>query len=198
MTVRQLIIGVVAALLTFVLACGDDAPVTPSSIETERVTATPVPTPLENVECGADLPDVTLVSAGGSQPALPLASEWVGLDCVIGGPGADYYYITAEPLEVSTLEIPTLVLSLEPRSLSVLVWSPDLTNSTIIASGEIAIPMDSTNVARRFNPTELDVRPLAEQRLEIADIPPGDYAFEVMGGWADGVATLSLHVAVTE
>lgn len=191
-------LGVAALLSLVAVACGDGAPSVPSRTDTQGATATSVPTPLEDIECGADVPDVTLESAGASQAALPLASEWVGLDCAIGGPGAAYYYMTPEPLKVSPADDPTLVFSREPTRLSVLLWSPDFTSSTTIGSSAIALPMDSVNVAKRFEPVELDVSPLVQQRLDIADIRPGDYALELLGEWPDGVATFSMHIVVAE
>lgn len=192
-----LIASALVALLALAAACGDDAPARPSPAATEAATVTPAPTPLDRIECAADLPDVTLESAGASQAALPLVSEWAGPDCVNGGPGAAFYYIETESLEVAAGDSPTLVISQQPEGLSALVWPPDLTSSTVIAGGETALPMDPPNVARRFNPTELDVRPIAEQQLDLTGVPPGDYAIELFGEWPDGVATLSFHIVIT-
>jgi hypothetical protein len=198
MTRAALIIPVLAALaVVAALACSDDSPSgqTPSASPLIP-TPTQSPTPLEQIGCEADLPDVTLESGGSSQAAVPLASEWTGPDCAIGGQSYPYYYIPGEPLPVAARDALTLVISQQPEKLAAWTWQPDLTNSTQIASGELALPMDLANTTHRTNARELPVQLSASQQLDIAGLSPGEYVIEVLGFWPDGVATLALYATI--
>lgn len=193
-----LVLGIAALTAATGLACGDDSQSNANPTATTVATSTEAATPLDELECGAPLPDVTLEFSGTTQTAVPLNAEWVGLDCTIGGQTYDFYYIPTEPLEVSAEDEPTLVLSQPPEKLTLSTWLPDLTGSTVIAGGETALPMDVTNSARLISARQLPVQVAANQQIEIAGLAPGDYVIEVLSFWPDGVATLALRMAVTD
>jgi len=197
--VRLIITAFAAVAVVTAFACGDDSSpsVTPAP-STDIPTPAPSPTPLDRIVCEADLPEIMLESGGASQDAVPLALEWVGLDCSIGGWSYDYYYIPGEPLHLATGDGLSLVTSVEPERLIAWTWEPDLANSTIIDSGELALPMDPTNLARRGSAEELPVQPSDGQQFDVAELAPGQYAVEILGFWADGTATLAFHIVIEQ
>lgn len=195
---RLLTLTLAVTLLVLAGACGDDDSAPLPTETTPAVTETPTPTPLDQYVCDADVPEVRLESAGVSQAALPLVSEWTGPDCVNGGPGHTYYYLPTEALEVTGQSSPTLILASEPEDLFLVAWSADFADASVIASGETLLVMDPINRPRRNSPTALDVESTSEQQLDLSDLSAGEYALEILGTWPDGVATLSLHIVVTD
>ncbi len=186
-------------VVALAVSCGgDDSPTNGdgSDIPSFETLPPPVaPTPLSEVVCPVDIPSVSLRSADADQLAVVISAEWTGEDCSFFGGG--YTYIPAQPVEVAASESVTLILREEPLSLTAFAWMPDLSGAELISSGQLAVPMQPSNVGRRSVTIPLSLAVASEQPLPISPFDPGDYIIELTGTWSGGLATLALRVAVS-
>jgi hypothetical protein len=148
------------------------------------------------VQCPEDIPGLTLELNGETQPAVPLAGEWAGPDCMVGGSGYPYYYLPADALAAAAGDEPTLRIAEQPDKVFVSAWHPDLTDAVTVGSGETAIPMPPNQPARNSS-FSLDVAVTQEQSLSLARLTPGEWAIEATVWWPDGTITFAFLVLVT-
>jgi hypothetical protein len=76
-------------------------------------------------------------------------------------------------------------------------WTPDFGSAEDAGDGVVEVTLDEPNRTNRFDlQHHLPLQPVAQQRIPLDALPPGEYAIEVTGWWDEGTVGFAFRVVV--
>ncbi len=129
------------------------------------------------------------------QGGARVAVNWQSEDCAISS-----HPIATLPLPDFAVQVPLgesslLSFSAKPDTVSGYAWRPDFSSAEEPSDRKVEVPLDGLRGSTRV---DLDFEPVPSQQLDLASLPPGDYAIEVFGSWEDGSSAFAFRVEILE
>ena len=189
---RQALIPVLSIAL---LACGGGDGAAP----TVQPTATPTPSETatsakSETSCLDQFPSVSLHHDGQEQQDPYSYFNWIGDDCAATGHPFDTMVLRASALMLPVGVRPILMFTEAPMSVDGFVKPLPVDAAFPTANG---IEID-VNVYNGIPREPLDVKPVAEQELDLGSLPPGNYVVEIVSGWPEGSLGFAFRIEIVE